>query len=62
MHRKEEYYYFKEAIEEEELHQRDRCTFMSQQHIKDGILISILQEVEGTIKWQKEWVQEHILM
>ena len=35
---------------------------MGQQGVGDAILVPIPQEVEGRIKWQKEWVQEHMLM
>ena len=62
MHRKEEYEDLKQAIVREEVHQRDRFTYMGQPGVGDAILVSIPQEVEGRIKWQKEWVQDHMLM
>jgi len=35
---------------------------MDQQGVGDAILVPIPQEVEGRIKWQKEWVQKQMLM
>jgi len=62
MHRKEECQDLKQAIARGEVHQRDRFTYTGQQGVGDAILVPIPQEVEGRIKWQKEWVQEHMLM
>jgi len=62
MHRKEECQDLKQVIARGEIHQRDRFTYMGQQGVEDAILVPIPQELEGRIKWQKEWVQEHMLM
>jgi len=62
MYQKEECQDIKQAIARGEVHQRDRFTYMGQQVVGDAILIPIPQEVEGRIKWQKEWVQEYMLM
>ena len=35
---------------------------MGQQGVGDAILVPFPQEVEGGIKWQKQWVQDHMLM
>jgi len=62
IHRKEECQDLKQAIARGEVHHRDRLTYMGQQGVRDAILVPILQEVEGRIKWQKEWVQKHMLI
>jgi len=58
-HRKEDCQDLKRAIERGDVYKRDRLTFLGQQGVgDDGVLVPVPHEVNGKIKWQKDWVRE----
>jgi len=58
-HRKEDCQDLKRAIERGDVYQRDRLTFLGPQGVgNDGVLVPVPHEVNGKMKWQKEWVRE----
>jgi len=58
-HRKEDCQDLKRAIERGDVYQRDRLTFLGQQGVGDDVvLVPVPHEVNGKMKWQKDWVRE----
>jgi len=58
-HRKDDCQDLKRAIERGDVYQRDRLMVLGPQSVsKDGILVPVPYEVNGKMKWQKEWVRK----
>jgi len=60
-HRKEDCEDLRKAIERGDVHIRDRWIDLGQQGVWDTVLVPIPQEIEGKMKWQKDWVHEKLL-
>jgi len=60
-HRKEDYKDLRKAVERGDVHIRDRWIYLGQQGVGDTVLVPIPQEIEGKMKWQKDWVHERLL-
>jgi len=61
IHRKEDCEDLRKAVERGDVHVRDRWIYLGQQEVGDTVLVPTPQEIEGKMKWQKDWVHERLL-
>ena len=57
-HWKEDCEDLRKAVERGDVHIRDRWIYLGQQGVGDTVLVPTPQEIEGKMKWQKDWVHE----
>jgi len=60
-HRKEDCEDLRKAVERGDVHIHDRWIYLGLQGVGDTVLVPIPQEIEGKMKWQKDWVHEKLL-
>jgi len=52
----------KRAVERGDVHMRGKIVFLGQEGLDDEIKVPIPSEVGRVVKWQKDWVHEHLKM